>query len=1000
MIRLLRDHLFLIGKSFIGKHAKRGLVYMVCCVLVVAGLVGAAVATDPEKPIHMVVPMENRTTQEDPRLLGPALSPPPGVIETVLLCENFDTGPGGWVPLDVDLAGYPTTHFWYLDPTITPDNGAWSLSTTDPCYVISPGYGNRWRMFLEKSFSAPGGGALSGWVDVSYQIDTESGFDFFYVEVLPDNAGDWVTLHTESGLNLAGSTGMLNFGPFAGASSVTVRMRFVSDSAWSQEDGQVLTTIGRAVVIDDVTVSVSTGGAPVVTNDDFTTGEEGWTPGLVPLGPTLAMFRLEQDPDCTPVQYLLDMGITELECDHPASCPPFVGTNNAWTSTDPATGAVAEIPADYNRLFIPGIQSPVIPMAPPVGTQEYLLEFDVFSDQLFGRTKVVFQYNFAFTSGGSPCPPRFVRSSNWNSHGEAVGWNTRTYSFTHYVPAGADGIIVRLNIGDWVNIAEDLPGLGGRGRGAYFDNVRVIRLSAPPGPPILECNETVRIDAPSCDVLVPEIDINHGAIKLVLDDTTERDQLTVNQVPAAGTPATLPFDVTLSVTDLDGNTSNTCTVRFYDVNCVCDTDAPVVTCPDPITVECTDDCGTPATDPQLTAWWSSLSITDCDANPNVSHDAPSCFPLGTTTVTWTVTDANGNESQCSADVTVEDTTPPEITVELNRDCLWPPNHKMADIYAMVTVTGECCPDPTFVLTSVTSNEPDNGPADGNTVDDIQDAEIGTPDTHIRLRSERSGQGDGRIYTIVYAAEDCSGNITEATVEVRVPHNRAGGACASMGFAPGGLELDPALRQFALVIRSSDEFDATALDVTTTCVGNVEGVTKPVRSMEIDNNADGLTDLAVFYSARALSVLMDEGAIGLHYTSTAGVDYLVPNIFELGEPVPLVPEVVIPRTDDTGDDKRSTEIPEVTALLPSYPNPFNPSTTIPFSLVSQERVTLRIYSAQGKLVRILKEEILPAGMHRMIWDGRDNNSHDVATGVYFVRFNAGSFETTQKIVLIR
>ncbi|UCG53503.1 MAG: T9SS type A sorting domain-containing protein [Candidatus Latescibacterota bacterium] len=378
------------------------------------------------------------------------------------------------------------------------------------------------------------------------------------------------------------------------------------------------------------------------------------------------------------------------------------------------------------------------------------------------------------------------------------------------------------------------------------------------------------------------------------------------------------------------------------------------------------------------------------------------FWVGPTTFSGPVNEFTYELSVTGHIATPADDIPPEITVYLNRYCLWPPNHKMVDIYACVTATDEgCCTDPpTWVLTSVTSNEPDNGQGDGNTVDDIQDADIGTPDTHIRLRSERSGQGDGRIYTIVYTATDCVGNQTDATVEVRVPHDQGGAACASMGFAPGGLELDPALRQFALVIRSYDGFDATALDVDMTYVGNTAGAITPERSMEIDNNADGMTDLAVFYPANALSVLMDEGTVGLHYTSAAGVDYLVPNIFALGEPVPLVPTIVIPRTDEDQGDGRFGDTPAVTALHPSYPNPFNPSTTIPFNLVSPERVTLRIYDAQGALVRTLKNEDFPAGLHRVIWDARDDNSQDVATGVYFVRFNAGNVETTRKVVLIR
>jgi hypothetical protein len=133
-------------------------------------------------------------------------------------------------------------------------------------------------------------------------------------------------------------------------------------------------------------------------------------------------------------------------------------------------------------------------------------------------------------------------------------------------------------------------------------------------------------------------------------------------------------------------------------------------------------------------------------------------------------------------------------------------------------------------------------------------------------------------------------------------------------------------------------------------------------------------------------------------SAEGVDYLVPNIFALGEPVPLVPRIEIPRSGEGGSQDNGA--PKVTALLHSYPNPFNPSTTIPFTLETGEHVTLRIYDARGKLVRSLKDEALPSGLHEVTWNGRDNNGLSVATGVYFVRFAAGDYETTQKIVMIK
>ena len=88
---------------------------------------------------------------------------------------------------------------------------------------------------------------------------------------------------------------------------------------------------------------------------------------------------------------------------------------------------------------------------------------------------------------------------------------------------------------------------------------------------------------------------------------------------------------------------------------------------------------------------------------------------------------------------------------------------MVDITATVVAEDLCDPHPSIVLTSIVSDEPDNaqGNGDGNTIDDIQHAAIGTPDFNFRLRAERAGSGDGRVYTVTYTATDACGLSTAA-----------------------------------------------------------------------------------------------------------------------------------------------------------------------------------------------------------------------------------------------
>jgi hypothetical protein len=205
-----------------------------------------------------------------------------------------------------------------------------------------------------------------------------------------------------------------------------------------------------------------------------------------------------------------------------------------------------------------------------------------------------------------------------------------------------------------------------------------------------------------------------------------------------------------------------------------DTTPPVITCPADVTVEQETRDGTVV---PLTA----TAIDDCDPDPTITSDALAIYPLGTTTVTFTATDASGNSASCTTTVTVIDTTPPEISVTVSPDTLWPPDHKMVDIVATVTVSDICDAAPSVVLTSVTSSEPDNAQGkpwdsqdntsgDGNTVGDIQGAGIGFEDYEFQLRAERAAKGDGRVYTITYTTTDASGNSASASATVVVPHD--------------------------------------------------------------------------------------------------------------------------------------------------------------------------------------------------------------------------------------
>ncbi len=88
------------------------------------------------------------------------------------------------------------------------------------------------------------------------------------------------------------------------------------------------------------------------------------------------------------------------------------------------------------------------------------------------------------------------------------------------------------------------------------------------------------------------------------------------------------------------------------------------------------------------------------------------------------------------------------------------------------------------------------------------------------------------------------------------------------------------------------------------------------------------------------------------------------------------------------------------LKGNYPNPFNPETVIKFNLPQDCWVSLRVYNILGQVVKTLVDEPLPAGSHAIMWDGKNQQGSDVASGVYFYRIKAGDFESTQKMTLLR
>lgn len=238
---------------------------------------------------------------------------------------------------------------------------------------------------------------------------------------------------------------------------------------------------------------------------------------------------------------------------------------------------------------------------------------------------------------------------------------------------------------------------------------------------------------------------------------TATDNASIVCTPASGSVFALGTTaVNCTATATTGTTSGSFNVTVRD------TTPPALSLPGNITAEATGPGGA-----AVTFTVSATDLVDGSRPVTCDHSSGATYPLGTTTVQCTSTDTHNNTAHGSFTITVQDTTPPTIvSITATPNILWPPNHKMAAISVSVIATDLVDPHPMSHIVSVTSNQPINGPGDGNT---DPDWEITGPLT-LNLRSERAG-GSDRVYTIQIVTTDFSGNSASGTVNVTVSQSR-------------------------------------------------------------------------------------------------------------------------------------------------------------------------------------------------------------------------------------
>jgi hypothetical protein len=260
---------------------------------------------------------------------------------------------------------------------------------------------------------------------------------------------------------------------------------------------------------------------------------------------------------------------------------------------------------------------------------------------------------------------------------------------------------------------------------------------------------------------------------------------TITCSPASGTA----FNV--------GTTTVTCTASPGGGSCtfnviVHDTEPPTITCPSAVT-QGTDPgkCSavvknidpTASDNCSVTVTYATTGATTLSGTGSASGQT---FNKGVTAVTYTATDPSGNTANCSFNVTINDTEPPKVTCSVATSELWPPNHTLSPSNALTGVgfkasaVDNC--DGTIPVASIKvqvfSDEAELDPNSGSGTFS-PDAKNLLADGTLRLRAERDGTQNGRVYLIVAKATDSSGNTGFCTSTVTVTHDQTAKSIASV-----------------------------------------------------------------------------------------------------------------------------------------------------------------------------------------------------------------------------
>ncbi|MBN2830530.1 MAG: T9SS type A sorting domain-containing protein [Candidatus Cloacimonetes bacterium] len=168
----------------------------------------------------------------------------------------------------------------------------------------------------------------------------------------------------------------------------------------------------------------------------------------------------------------------------------------------------------------------------------------------------------------------------------------------------------------------------------------------------------------------------------------------------------------------------------------------------------------------------------------------------------------------------------------------------------------------------------------------------------------------------------------------------------------------------------------------------------LRSMVIDQNG------TVLYSPGAdiLTNMIEDSVVKGAVVENSF--YLVWQDYHTGDSPVAPQELYMQKLDTAPMGIEENSLPENFITCGNYPNPFNPTTTISFSLPVNKQVKMSIYNIKGQLVNTLTDEYMLSGNHSVIWAGEDKKGSQVSSGIYFYKISTPDTSVVGKMVMVK